>query len=372
MSTVPEELPKIPEQNGAAEAAEQHGLVTGHDFSRAETDAKLMGALAPADAESVLNNDGHPSPEPGHGFNHAETAADAVGAFTPFEPGTAAALEPLPFVPEPLPEPRIPHFGHMALLLALGLFGLICAGILSEIGIHYHLFGVTDTTDAATEIHYMLGSEAILYLATLAASVLVFPFLWHKSLFTGLSWHAETARRLSPFLIGAAFVCFVLAIVNGWLLPGPTDAPIDKMIRQPGAAWMLFAFGVTFAPFFEELVFRGFLLPSLCTACDWIAEKFTHKPRRPLAQDGAPQWSLPAMIIASVITSVPFAAMHAEQTGNSLGPFLLLICVSMVLCGARLYTRSLAASVTVHACYNFMIFSLMLIGTGGFRHLEKM
>jgi membrane protease YdiL (CAAX protease family) len=64
--------------------------------------------------------------------------------------------------------------------------------------------------------------------------------------------------------------------------------------------------------------------------------------------------------------------MHAEQTGYSWGPFLLLVCVSLVLCWARLSTRSLAASVAVHASYNFLLFSLMLIGTQGFQHLDKM
>ena len=72
-----------------------------------------------------------------------------------------------------------------------------------------------------------------------------------------------------------------LALVNGFLLPGPKDAPIDKIFRTPGAAWLLFAFGVTFAPFFEEMVFRGFLLPALCTACDWIDEKITASARAP-------------------------------------------------------------------------------------------
>jgi membrane protease YdiL (CAAX protease family) len=78
------------------------------------------------------------------------------------------------------------------------------------------------------------------------------------------------------------------------------------------------------------------------------------------------------MCLASAVTSVVFALMHADQTGYSLGPFLLLLCVSLVLCWARLSTRSLAASVLVHACYNFMLFSLMLLGTSGFKHLEKM
>jgi hypothetical protein len=78
------------------------------------------------------------------------------------------------------------------------------------------------------------------------------------------------------------------------------------------------------------------------------------------------------MVFASIATSVPFALMHAEQTAWSLGPFLLLVCVSLVLCWARLATRSLAASVLVHSAYNFLLFSLMLLGTGGFKHLDKM
>jgi hypothetical protein len=64
--------------------------------------------------------------------------------------------------------------------------------------------------------------------------------------------------------------------------------------------------------------------------------------------------------------------MHAEQTGYSLGPFILLVCVSLVLCWARLSTRSLAASVLVHASYNCLLFSFMLLGTSGFQHLDKM
>jgi hypothetical protein len=173
-------------------------------------------------------------------------------------------------------------------------------------------------------------------------------------------------------LIAATLGCFLMALLNGLLLPGPSDAPIDKIFRAPGAAWMLFAFGVTFAPFFEEIIFRGFLLPALCTSCDWIYERFTGEPVRPLSVNGHPQWSVASMAIASVATSIPFALMHAQQTGYAFGPFLLLICVSLILCWTRLATQSLAASVLVHASYNFLLFALMLLGTGGFQHMDKM
>jgi membrane protease YdiL (CAAX protease family) len=95
-------------------------------------------------------------------------------------------------------------------------------------------------------------------------------------------------------------------------------------------------------------------------------------PRRPLGENGHPQWSISAMAIAAILTSVPFAWVHAAQTGYSLGPFVLLVGVSLVLCTVRLYTRSLASSVLVHICYNFLIFTVTLVFTGGFRHLEKL
>jgi membrane protease YdiL (CAAX protease family) len=64
--------------------------------------------------------------------------------------------------------------------------------------------------------------------------------------------------------------------------------------------------------------------------------------------------------------------MHGAQTGYSWAALGILVGVSLVLCWARLSTRSLAASVFVHASYNFLLFALMLLGTSGFRHLDRM
>ena len=161
-------------------------------------------------------------------------------------------------------------------------------------------------------------------------------------------------------------------MINGVLMPGPTNAPIDQLFKAPGAAWILFAFGVTLAPFFEEMAFRGFVLPSLCTAYDWCLEHFTGAPRRPLDEYDNPQWSLPAMIVASAAHQRSFrcSARRADQLvprSRFSSSFL-----SASFSAVRLHPRSLAASILVHAFYNFMLFSFMLLGTGGFRHLENM
>jgi hypothetical protein len=267
---------------------------------------------------------------------------------------------------------RIPHLGHLCLLAALAVLGVLCAAVLIQIALHFHLYGVTTQEQAKSEIHYLLGSQAILYLATLVLSLFVFPLFWNKSFFAGIQWRGAEALRLRWQLFLTAVGCFLLAVLDEAVLPGPPNAPIDEIFRSPGAAWLMFGFGVTLAPLCEEIFFRGFLLPSLATAWDWAGERLTGRRSRPLDDNGHPLWSLPAIVFASIATSLPFALMHAEQTGKSLGPFLLLIAVSLVLCAVRIKTRSLAASTLLHASYNFILFFSMLVGTGGFKHLERM
>jgi len=274
--------------------------------------------------------------------------------------------------PEVVPPTRIPHLGHLALFGAFLLIGAVCAWVLAQLAIHLHLDGVATQDQMATDVRYLLGFEAILYLVTLALSFIVFPFIWNKSFLAGIHWRGATALGLRWRLFSIAFGCIVLAMIDDRLMPGPANAPIDDMFRSPGAAWLMFGFGVTLAPIFEEIAFRGFLLPALSTAWDWAIEINTGRPARLLDANGHPEWSISGMVAASITTSLPFALMHAEQTGWSWGPFVLLLLISLILCGVRLKTRSLAASTLVHACYNFILFSTALISSGGFRHLDKM
>ena len=334
----PEEPPSIAEQSEGWPTDADHAPPTG------------------TGRESAAGDSASPS-EPIHGF-------DAFESDTP---------SPLSHQYEnPASQERIPNFGHLMVLGTLLLFGVLFASLVTQFALHRQMFGVNTVQKAINDIHYTLGSEALLYVFTLAASLVVFPFLWHKGFFAGIQWNFATALRLRWRLVSAAFSCLVLAGASSIISPGPTNAPIDQIFRAPGAAWLLFVFGVTFAPFFEETFFRGFLLPALCTAVDWCGETIAHRPRRPLGPNGHPQWSIGAMALGAIATSIPFAMIHAAQTGYSAGPFVLLAGVSLVLCAVRFATQSLASSVLVHACYNLILFSIMLIGTSGFKHLDKM
>lgn len=361
MSTFPEQVPRNPEQE-----------LSG-DPSDSPASDPLGPENIPIPPAEWTGEPKEPTPQPGAVAPLTNVPPDA------FEPIPDQSLPEQPLFasytqPQPLPpsDERIPHLGHLGLLLLLILCGWVCVGILVGLGMYFKLWGVATPAQAQTDFHYALISQVVLYLTTFGGCLITFPLVWRKPFFEGIHWHSSFAVQRLRRLIGAAILCLFVALINGMLMPGPTNTPIDQIFRAPGAAWVLFAFGVTVAPFFEEMGFRGFLLPSLCTAWDWSVEHLTGMPRRPLDENGDPNWSLTAMIVGSLITSLPFALMHGFQTAWSFGPFLLLMFVSLVLCWVRLSTRSLAASTIVHACYNFMLFSIMLLGTGGFKHLERM
>jgi membrane protease YdiL (CAAX protease family) len=349
-------------EQAPAQPEEYPGSLEGAGFS------PHVGTIEPTRALAPAGN-----------ANQPEWAEEQESQSAPLFPDQFTSAEPperLLFQsftqPEVVSPMRIPHFGHLALLIAFASVGLLCSMLLVLAGLHFHLFGVATMDQAKSDIHYSLGSTVALYLITFAVSFFVFPVVWREGFFTGIHWNGVAALRLRWRLFGGGCLCFLLAMLDEVLIPSPAKAPIDEMFRSPAAAWMMLAFGITLAPFFEEIAFRGFLLPALATAWDWAIEQNTGRPVRPLDAQGLPQWSAFAMVVASIFTSVPFAAMHADQQGYALGPFLLLVAISLVLCAVRLRTRSVAASVLVHASYNFLLFSLMLLGTGGFRHLDKM
>lgn len=330
------------------------------------------------------DSDASPHPETPVAPRHGEGDGMPAGDVLPPAEALFSRYEYIP--PRPIP-PRKPNFGDLLVFLVIAFGSLRVSGAVVVTALHHHMFGVSTLKQAEEEVHYKIGSQALWYLVTLLFCLLIFPLVWSvqewirtqdagswktgPTFFGGIRWRVSAAARSLWRLFGAAGACFVAAIADEILMPGPANTPIDQTFHMPGAIWLLFGFGVTLAPLLEEIAYRGFLLPSLCTAYDWMGEQVKGLPPR-TDTSGRPRWSLLAMITGSILTSIPFALMHGEQTAYSVGPFLLLFAIGMVLCWIRLATGSLAASVLVHSSYNLLLFALMFLGTGGFRHLDRM
>jgi len=127
---------------------------------------------------------------------------------------------------------------------------------------------------------------------------------------------------------------------------------------------------VLLGPLMEEVAFRGFLLPALAMAYDWLSLE-----RTPAALD---RWqnssghTRSALVFAALVSSVPFALMHAPQIADAWGAVGVLYAVSLVLSLVRIRTHSVACSTLVHATYNLTIFAAIYISTSGFRHMDRL
>jgi uncharacterized protein len=300
----------------------------------------------------------------------SEEPAVAVPAFRPpVSPEDQTIFFPnAQGTPPPEPPTRIPHLGHAALFLAItGVFLLLIQLLLVGL-IHPPTTG-SKIAAGSVSPKLLIGSEAFAYIGTLAISWFTFPFLWRRSFADGIQANPDAARRNALRLIPMGLVLSLAVQAISSLATMPKDIPMDDFFRTASDVWLVTAFGTLLAPLFEEILFRGFLLPAFAIAYDWLS-----LPRTPAALvtwHSNNRLTRPALIFSAVLTSILFAALHGQQTAFAWPVLILLFCVSLVLSYVRLRLRSVMASTLIHVSYNATIFLFAFAATGGYRHLDK-
>jgi uncharacterized protein len=274
----------------------------------------------------------------------------------------------LELVPPPPKPPRlIPNIGHVVVFLLLlipAFIGGYLIALFSIYAVHPHVRMILLTQEIARNVMYAISMQAASYAVLWALAALVFSLWWDRSFAKGIHWNLSTAMRNALLLGGLGVISGLVITIAGNFLPMPKAPPIlEDLTKSAAGAWTLLIFGVTLAPLTEELAFRGFLLPSLVNIFRWLE-------RRGAVSESLVRYA--GVPLAVVLTSIPFALMHAQQVSDSWGPVLLIGCVSIILCIVRLRTDSVAAGVVVHMCYNLTLFSGLLYQTDWFRHLDKL
>jgi uncharacterized protein len=274
-------------------------------------------------------------------------------------------------LPPPTPPRRIPNFGHTVLFFTVAVIVLLLTSFsVFALAVSLHLLGKETPEQLLREPRLLIPTMAVGYLIAGAIIWAIFSYLWQRSFAQALHWNFDAVRRRWVRLLAGGIALSLVVQLLSNFLPIPKTLPIDDFFRTPGDVWMVALFGTFMAPVFEELAFRGFLLPSIASTWDWLRGQ-----RRELedgtSQDRDPRWSIAALIASCTVTSVAFALVHADQLAHAWAPLSVLFAVSLVLCGVRLWTQSLAASTFIHATYNGTIFTILFFATGGFRHLDK-
>lgn len=274
----------------------------------------------------------------------------------------------LPSEPPPPPRPRrIPNFGHTVLFFTVAIIVLLLTSVsVFALAMGLHLLGQETPEQLLREPRLLIPTMAVGYLIAGAIVWAIFTALWQQSFVRALRWNfAAVRRRWMPLLAGGMVLSLAVQFLSNFL-PIPKTLPIDDFFRTSTDVWMVALFGTFVAPVFEELAFRGFLLPSLASMWDWLRGQ-----NDSAGMSFDPRWSVAALLVSCTLTSIAFALVHADQLAHAWAPLAVLFGVSLVLCGVRLWTQSLAASTLIHATYNGTIFTILFFSTGGFRHLDK-
>jgi membrane protease YdiL (CAAX protease family) len=278
---------------------------------------------------------------------------------------------------EPLAESaRTWALSRLLLLAAAGLGALLLAGA----GLTFGLVQALRPAAGATLPRFALPGRAVLivllgwFLTFLAAGTLVALLLralpWLRPLQLPLTYglHAglgtyylcraegitlgQLARRVAPAPRGAALalglgyyaLAFAAVLAVSWLLSpflgravSPQQHLFDLLAGLKGVLplALLFATVALLAPAFEELLFRGFLLP-------WLAERL------------GPVFPRRGRLLAVLLTATAFAAIHLQPLGLP-----TLATLGLVLGCAFLRTGNLGTSFLVHALWNGGIFLLV-------------
>ena len=266
------------------------------------------------------------------------------------------------------PTSRIPNFGHFLFFLFLSIFSLG----LSEVLILGLAHGIP-VEAVLKDQRLQLFANVLTYLIAVGIAFFAMPVFWHRPFVVGLQWNVGKVRWW--FGLAGLVVGFAAQSVTVFI-PHPKELPIEEIFHNPALIWFMVLFGVVIGPLFEEIMFRGFLLPAIAIAVDWVriprgGDELVSLENL-IAWRSSTEYSNVALIVSSILTSALFALIHAPQLGYTMPALALLMCVSIGLCFVRIRTGSVASSAFVHGCYNLSIFLTLFVSTSGFRHLEKM
>ena len=193
-------------------------------------------------------------------------------AFLPTETVREIVLPPVgEFTPViPVRKPRnIPNFGDMALFLLLA-GGAVLITQLFAVGVAQglHLFPHETLLDMAHEPRLILPTMFLSYFIAGILAILIFTAIWKRPFAECVQWDvALISRRAWMLILGGIGLSFLVQLLSNFL-PTPKELPIDEFFKTPLDVWLVAFFGVFIAPVFEELIFRGFVLPALANTWD--------------------------------------------------------------------------------------------------------
>ena len=179
-----------------------------------------------------------------------------------------------------------------------------------------------------------LTFQTFVYIFLLSALFLVIAWKCRQPFWAAIAW---TLRFQGAFgyVAAGAVLAFAMSVLGVLLRAPEVDNPILRMITGRVSLAVVVVFGAVLAPFFEELTFRGFLLPLLTRSFG-----------------GA---------LGVLLTTLPFALLHGAQNQWAWQQILLIALAGIAFGYARVASGSTAAAFLLHASYNATQFLALIL-----------
>jgi len=220
-----------------------------------------------------------------------------------------------------MPQRGTPAWGYHDLVLFL-------SAVLPSLALSAALLRVTLivvpkllSSDAARTLVF----QSFMYVFLVGSLYLVIVWRYGSPFWRALGWTFEIPYGW--LLMAAGPVLTILLSVLGVLLRAPSDSSqIEVLIKSRASLAAVMLFGVVLAPIFEEMLFRGFLLPLL-------------------ARSMGP-W--PGIFL----TALPFGLLHGAQNRWAWQPIVLIGLAGVVFGYVRYKTKSTTSAFVMHSAYN--------------------
>lgn len=222
-------------------------------------------------------------------------------------------------------EQREPFWGYLDVAV---FFGIACAGLFAVIVLLMLLLKLVPSLAPVQEL-VALPAQLLLYVFLYVALWLIIKVKYDRPVWPSLGWKPSCMPLWQAFAVGCV-LSFAIGLLGAALKTPQIKSPFDRFFHSPGWIVMFGFFAVLLGPFFEEIVFRGFI--------------------QPLLSRDLGMWA------GIVLTAGLFGLLHGPEYSGS-WQFVVLIMAAGVCFGwARAWTGSLIPAIVMHAGFNAVFF----------------
>jgi len=228
-------------------------------------------------------------------------------------------------LPAPVPQAE-PFWGYKDLLT------LLCLSF-SGLALAFLTFALLTFTPLSLPLRLFV-LQVVFYIFSLGSLAALFRLRYQQPLWRSLGWKTLPLSSAAASLFAGPFLALGLAIAGALLRTPELELPFQQMLGKRQIIVLFGVLVVLLGPLYEELIFRGFMMPLLTRTFGAVA--------------------------GILLTGFLFGCAHGYEYQWSWRHILLIFTAGSIFGWARYKTGSTTAAAFMHATFNLTQFAAFL------------